>query len=123
MVEYEALIHGTKILLDFKIRCFYAYSDSLLKVNQFYKEWRVRDAKLTPYQVMTLEHIVMFEEFYLFHTKREYNKFIDGLASLNSIIAFRTIESSRAFEVGSLHQPAYEPNLEILQVIDDEPPW
>ena len=89
MAEYEALIQGLKILLDFNVKRVHAYGDSLLVVNQVRAEWQVKDQKLFPYQKIVSALVNNFEEFQLFHIKRDFNQVADSLASLGSIMAFK----------------------------------
>ena len=73
MAEYEALIQGLKILLDFNVKRVHAYGDSLLVANQVRAEWQVKDQKLFSYQKIVSALVSQFEEFQLFHIKRDFN--------------------------------------------------
>ena len=52
-------------------------------------EWQVKDQKLFPYQKIVSALISKFEEFQLFHIKRDFNQVADSLASLGSIMEFK----------------------------------
>ena len=123
MAEYEALIQGLKILLDFNVKRVHAYGDSLLVVNQVRAEWQVKDQKLFPYQKIVSALVSKFEEFELFHIKRDFNQVADSLASLGSIMAFKNGESCRSFEIGRLDQPAFLPTEQVNQAEQRKKPW
>ena len=123
MAEYEALIQGLRILQDFNVKRVHAFGDSLLVISQVKAEWQVKDQKLLPYQKIVLALIDGFDEFQLFHIKREFNQIADGLASLGSIMSFRDEESCRSFEIGRLDQPAFIPVMQINQTEQKKKPW
>ena len=123
MAEYEALIQGLKLLLEFKVRRVQVQGDSLLVISQINGEWQIKEPKLIPYHEMATSLIKQFEECRLTHVKREQNPIADGLASLGTAITFKTGESFRSFEIGQLQQPAYAIPEQILQAEVGEPPW
>lgn len=100
-----------------------AYGDSLL---MWMNSTRNQESKMPNWPHIKLWSWILspsLKNFSVFHIKREYNQFTDGLSSLSTIICFKATEPYQDFEVGRLHQPAYESNFEILQIVDDEPPW
>ena len=49
VVEYEALVNGLRIAIEFSIRCLDIWGDSQLVVNQVMKESSFHDAKMAAY--------------------------------------------------------------------------
>lgn len=50
--EYEALVIGIKISIEWKITELIVYGDSQLVINQVNDDYQIKDGKLLPYKRM-----------------------------------------------------------------------
>lgn len=73
MAEYHALLHALKIGIDRSEKILIVQSDSELLVRQVNGEYACRDEKLLPLLYQAKNLIVLFEDFLIFHVRREKN--------------------------------------------------
>jgi ribonuclease HI len=83
-VEYEALLHGLRMVMTLGIRRLKVLGDSLLVVNQGNKEWSCLDDKMMFYcqELCKLEN--NFNGLKYLHILRGKNEITDELARLGS---------------------------------------
>jgi ribonuclease HI len=101
-VEYEALLQSLRIATTLGIRWLKVLRDSLLIVNQAYKEWPCLDDKILLYcqEVRKLEN--NFDGLEYLHILRGKNEVVDELSKLGSS---RAMVSTGVF-LQELHEPS-----------------
>jgi ribonuclease HI len=82
--EYEALLHGLRLVISLGIKRLLAYSDSLLVVQQVNKEWDCNKETMDAYvqEVRKLENKFSGSEVH--HVLQEHNVGADILSKLGS---------------------------------------
>ena len=86
MVEYEALVLGLHLALEWKLTTLEVYGDSQLIINQVTNMYQTKDEKLLPYK-----HVVdTLKEFFVDITfeqiSRDKNRVADAMVTLGSLL-------------------------------------
>jgi ribonuclease HI len=79
--EYHALISGLQAAADIGIMRLRIFSDSELVVKQVRGEFRVRNPRLQPLFDEAMSRLKHFEEYAIFHIRRNHNEQADRLAN------------------------------------------
>ncbi|XP_072074406.1 uncharacterized protein [Arachis hypogaea] len=82
--EYEALIAGLKLVLNFQVQCLIVHCDSLLVVQQIKGDFQVKDPLLEQYWLIAKDLISKFDKFIISHVHREKNTRADVLSKLTA---------------------------------------
>jgi ribonuclease HI len=82
--EYEACLHGMRIVVELGIKHLYVYGDSALVINQLNKDWDTTSEKMDAYckEIRKLE--AKFYGIEYTHVVRDKNKAADELCKLGS---------------------------------------
>ncbi|XP_070007744.1 uncharacterized protein [Nicotiana sylvestris] len=86
MAECEACILGLNLAIDMNIPELLVIGDSDLLVHQVLGEWATKNTKILPYLYYVQELMKRFIKIEFKHVLRIQNKFVDALATLNSMI-------------------------------------
>jgi ribonuclease HI len=107
--EYEALLHGLRLVISLGIKRLLAYGDSLLVVQQVNKEWDCNKETMDAYvqEVRKLEN--KFSGLEVHHVLREHNVGADILSKLGSTRA----QVPPGVFVLELKQPSIKPSPQI----------
>lgn len=84
--EYEALVKGLQISIEFNIKHIDVYGDSMLVVNQVNEEFGCLHTTLQKYLAKVKTLLKQFKECRIRHVPREENTLADELAQLSSRI-------------------------------------
>ncbi|XP_072062188.1 uncharacterized protein [Arachis hypogaea] len=103
--EYEALIAGLKLALNFQAKSLTAHCDSLLVVQQIRGEFQVKDPLLERYWLIAKDLISKFSSFIILHVYREKNVRADILSKL---AATRADTQTSALSQLTLKKPSIE---------------
>ncbi|MBS3759877.1 ribonuclease HI [Halodesulfurarchaeum sp.] len=79
--EYEALIHGLEVAVQYGYDEAEIRGDSELIVNQVTGAWNANDPTLREYRVRVHELLAEFEDYSITHVPRETNDRADNLAN------------------------------------------
>jgi ribonuclease HI len=82
--EYEACLHGVRIVVELGVKRLYVYSDSALVINQLNKDWDMTSEKMDAYckEIRKLEGKFYGIEYT--HVVRDKNQVADELSKLGS---------------------------------------
>ncbi|XP_072073850.1 uncharacterized protein [Arachis hypogaea] len=103
--EYEALIAGLKLTLDFQVQNLIVHCDSLLVVQQIKGEFQVKDPLLERYWLIAKDLISKFDKFIISHVHREKNIRVDILSKLTTT---RASTHTSALSRLTLEKPSIE---------------
>lgn len=85
IAEYEALVNGIKLAIEWKVVELHKYGDSQLVINQINNTYQTQDEKLMPYKRMVDD----FKKYFAFvsfqQIPRSVNRAADAMATLASI--------------------------------------
>jgi ribonuclease HI len=82
--EYEALIHGLRIVTSLEIKRLLAYGDSAVVINQVNKDWDCTKNNMDAYCVEVRKLGKIFQGLEILHVLRDSNITTDVLAKLGS---------------------------------------
>lgn len=108
IAEYEALVNGIKLGIEWKVIKLYIYGDSQLIINQINDVYQTWDEKPVPYKRMVddLKKYFIFVSFQLI--PRSTNRTTDAMATLASIPQLQESEFCYEFLVEELHYPTFD---------------
>lgn len=86
MAEYEALVIGIKMAVEWKIMKLMVYGDSQLVVNQINNDYQTKDDKLLPYKQMVDDFKQYFVHITFEQIPRLNNKAADAMAAIASLL-------------------------------------
>ena len=86
MAEYEALVLGLKLALEWKLTSLEAYGDSQLIINQVTNTYQTKDEKLVPYKHMVDTLKACFVHITFEQISIEKNRATDAMATLASLL-------------------------------------
>ena len=81
LAEYQALIHGLHLAVQFKPKHLDIYLDSQLIVRQVLGEYKVKNKQLKPLYQQVMDLLAGLVSWRIFHVRRELNKRADELAN------------------------------------------
>jgi ribonuclease HI len=81
VAEYQALLHGLRFALGRGARRVRVYSDSELVVRQIEGRYRVKHPAMIPLHREASDLRSRFDDFAIWHVRREENKAADALAN------------------------------------------
>ncbi|XP_027368832.1 uncharacterized protein LOC113874822 [Abrus precatorius] len=113
--EYEALLAGLEILLNFGARNVIIRGDSELVIKQLTKEYKCLSKNLVEYWVKVNKLLQKFEEVILEHIPRDKNQEANELALIAS--KYR-ISSENLTKLTEIREKLGSTNLEILNIND-----
>ncbi|GKV18278.1 hypothetical protein SLEP1_g28683 [Rubroshorea leprosula] len=120
IAEYEALLLGLQLALEFKISAIQVYSDSQLVVNQINSICEVVDPMMVKYVALVAELKCKFQKFCLSKTPRPENEQVDSLSKFASDSSL----SSRSVFVEVLDEPSFmKPRMMEISTNPDTPSW
>ncbi|WP_054870020.1 ribonuclease HI family protein [Caloranaerobacter sp. TR13] len=82
VAEYKALVRALELSYEMGIKDIELYMDSELVVKQIKGEYKVRNERMKPFYEMANSLISQFDNFNIYHVRREKNKRADELANL-----------------------------------------
>ncbi|XP_057858310.1 uncharacterized protein LOC131067362 [Cryptomeria japonica] len=85
MVEYEALLTGIKMAVEWKIIDLNVYGDSQLVINQVNDNYQTKDEKLMPYKRMVDDFKKYLISIHFEQVHRLENKASDAIATIASL--------------------------------------
>lgn len=115
IAEYEALITGLKMVIEWKIKELQVYGDSQLVIRQVNDEYQTNDDKLMPYKRMvdSFKHyflVILFEQ-----VLRVKSRAIDAMATIDSLLDILQNIPRFEFLVEQLFIPAFDiPEFELV---------
>ena len=86
VAEYEALLNGIKLALEWRITELHIFGDSQLVINQVNNDYQTKDEKLIPYKKLVDSLRNYFTFFTFQQIPRVKNKADDAMATLASIL-------------------------------------
>ena len=90
IIEYEALLNGVNLALEWRIIELHIFGDSQLVINQVNNDYQTKDDKLIPYKKL----IDLLSNYFTFVTfqqiPRVENKDVDAKATLDVDVELRT---------------------------------
>ena len=86
IAEYEALLIGLKIALEWQISELEVYGDSQLVINQINDDYQTKDDKLLPYKKMIDDFKNYFVDIQFTQIPRSDNKAVDAMATIASLV-------------------------------------
>ncbi|XP_027343131.1 uncharacterized protein LOC113855699 [Abrus precatorius] len=113
--EYEALLAGLEILLNFEARNVIIRGDSELVIKQLTKEYKYLSRNLVEYWVKVNKLLQKFDEVILEHIPRDKNQEANELAQIAS--KYR-ISSENLAKLTEIREKLGSTNLEILNIND-----
>jgi ribonuclease HI len=83
-IEYEACLHGMRIVVELGVKCLYVYGDWALVINHLNKDWNMTSEKMDAYwkEIRKLE--AKFYGIEYTHVVRDKNKAANELSKLGS---------------------------------------
>jgi ribonuclease HI len=106
--EYEALIIGVKMAVEWKIIELQVYGDSQLVINQVNDEYQTKDDKLMPYKRMIDDFKKYFVEIKFEQIPRINNKAADAMATIASLLQIPDKRCHYEFMVEQVFTPSYD---------------
>ena len=107
--EYEALLHGIRIIVSLGIQYLMVYGDSSVVINQVNKDWNCTSEKVNAYCVEMRKQEGKFRGIEFHHVARDFNVAADVLSK---------IASSRAsVPVGIFIQEISKPSIEESEMV------
>lgn len=108
IAEYEALVIGIKLALEWKVTELKVYGDSKLIINQINEEYQMKDDKLVPYKnrvenIKKYFILITFEQ-----VPRENNKVADAMANLASLLQIPNQNARYEFLVEEVDESAFD---------------
>jgi ribonuclease HI len=82
--EYEACLHGLRIVVELGVKCLYIYGDSALVINQLNKDWDTTSEKMDAYCKSIRKLEGRFYDIEYTHVVRDKNQAADALSKLGS---------------------------------------
>jgi ribonuclease HI len=82
--EYQALLAGIKICIQYNIKEVNVYGDSKLAIEQVNGNWKIKSETLKPIYLEIKKYITpeFFKKITFNHVRREFNKKADEMANL-----------------------------------------
>lgn len=108
MVEYEALVIGIKMAMEWKISNLNVYEDSQLVINQVNDDYQTKDEKIMPYKRMVDEFKKYFVFIHFEQVPRIENKATNAMETIASLLEILEKHERYEFSVEQLNTPAYE---------------
>lgn len=118
IAEYEVLVIGIKMALEWNITELQVYGDSQLIINQVNDEYNPKDEKLMPYKAMidawkNYFALITFEKI-----PREKNRSANVMATLASFLQKPNQNEKYKFLVEELAQPTFDlPETQIVSLL------
>jgi ribonuclease HI len=106
--EYEALIIGVKMVVEWKIIELKIYGDSQLVINKFNNEYPTKDDKLMPYKRMIDDFKKYFVEIKFEQIPIINNKVVDVMATIASLLQIPDKRSRYEFMVKQVFSLVYD---------------
>lgn len=125
IAEYEALVIGLCIVVQWRIKELQVYGDLQLIVNEVNDDYNTKDDKLLPYKQMVEDYKEHFNNTTFEEIPRIHNKAVNAMATVGSLLNMPNNETQLEFIVEQLMIQAYEiPSLEyICEIVGLESPW
>lgn len=108
MAEYEALVTGIKMEVEWKITDLNVYGDSQLIINQVNNDYQTKDEKLMPYKCIVDDFKKYFVSIHFEQVPLLKNKAVDAMATIASLLEIPEKHERYKFLVEQLYTPAYE---------------
>ena len=83
-MEYEACLHGLRIVIELGVKCLMVYGDSSLVINQLNKDWSCSSEKMDAYCVEIRKLEGKFYGIEYHRVVRDQNQLADHLSKLGS---------------------------------------
>ncbi|XP_059071335.1 uncharacterized protein LOC131865675 [Cryptomeria japonica] len=108
VAEYEALVTGIKVVVEWKITELKVYGDSQLIINQVNDDYQTKDDKLMPYKHMVDDFKKYFANITFKKIPKLDNKAANAMATIASLLQMPTKKGHYEFLVEQLLSPAYD---------------
>ncbi|WP_069649350.1 ribonuclease HI family protein [Caloranaerobacter ferrireducens] len=82
VAEYKALVRALELAYEMGIKDIELYMDSELVVKQIKGEYKVKNERMKPFYEIASSLISQFDNFSIYHVRREKNKRADELANI-----------------------------------------
>lgn len=106
--EYEALVIGIKLVVEWKIVELQVFGDSQLVINQFNYEYQTKDDKMMPYKRMVDDFMKYFVNITFEQIQRLKKKVADTMATIASLLEIPERHNHYEFLVEQLFSLAYD---------------
>jgi ribonuclease HI len=113
IAEYEALVHGLKMVKQIGIRRILCFGDSDLVTHQVSGDWDARDANMASYRFYVQQLSGFFEGCEFHHVPRANNDEADRLSKIGS--TKQDIPAGVSLEI--IHKPSIKPSPECPSII------
>lgn len=107
-MEYETLITGPCLAIQWKINKLQVYGDSQLVIKQVNDEYQTKDDKLLPYCSMVEDFKQHFTAIQFDQIPKANNKATDVMATIGSLLQMSTNSQKCEFLVEQLLVSAYD---------------
>ncbi|KAA0054065.1 hypothetical protein E6C27_scaffold318G001370 [Cucumis melo var. makuwa] len=125
VAEYQALIIGLQMALEFGIKYIEIFGDSKLIINQLFYQYEVKHQDLKPFFIYAKRLMHRFNGIILEHIPRLENKKVDALANLATSLTVSedvpiSISLCQKWIVPSIESQYEEANVIFVYAIDEE---
>jgi ribonuclease HI len=118
VAEYEALVHGLKLVKEIGIRRILCFGDSDLVVHQVSEDWDAKDANMASYRFYVQQLCGFFEGCEFHHIPRANNDEADQLSKIGS--TRQAILARVSLQI--IRKPSIKPSLESGSIYVPEDP-
>ncbi|XP_026445179.1 uncharacterized protein LOC113345668 [Papaver somniferum] len=105
VVEYEALVHALKLILELGISNVRLTSDSQLVIKQIDVQYHTLDETMEAYMNMVQKLASQIEDITFRHLSRKDNRHTDALAFISSMLRDPEVE---AIKIGRIYEPSIQ---------------
>lgn len=125
IAEYEALVLGLHIAVQWKIISLKVYGDSQLIINQVNDEYQTKDDKLTHYKKLAEDLKEYFLDISFEQIPRVNNRAANTMATIGSLLDIQKNIAKHEFLVEQLLIPSFEvPESEwVCEIVGLSDPW
>ncbi|XP_031392228.1 uncharacterized protein LOC116204285 [Punica granatum] len=118
VAEYEACILGLQAAIDFKVKELEVFGDFMLTIFQTLGQWKIKDAKLVPYDEYLEGLAENFEKISFTYTSRMKNQFADALATFASMVSITKKNLAEPLEIEITKGTAH---CDVIEATDAKP--
>lgn len=108
ITNYEALVTGIKVVVEWKITELQVYGDSQLVINQVNGDYQAKDDKMMLYKIMVDDFKKDFVDIKFEQILRMDNKVADAMATIASLIQIPPKKNRYEILVEQLFFPAHD---------------
>ena len=125
IAEYEALIAGLKIAVEWNITELQIFGDSQLIIKQVLNDYQTKDEKLLPYKELVDQLTQHFTKLQFTQVPRLQNKAADAMATIGSLLEIPQEATQYEFLVEQLLTPAHanDDSNRVCILVGPQSPW